>query len=190
MKVALFGGTFDPVHNGHVNAALEVIRLGLAQQVWFVPVYWHRFKSSQKVSSVSHRLKIIELAIEGQESLKVVDLNENPTTTLETIRKAKKRFPGNEFFWLMGSNLVEEFDSWVDAKEIPSAAKLLIFPVPGSEEQKSPSLDESNSIRVETKKEIDLSSTIVRDKLSNGEDVSSLVNSAVLSYIKENNLYK
>ena len=188
MKIALFGGTFDPIHNGHINAALEVLRLGLVQEVWFVPVCWHRFKSNIKISPIEHRLKMIELAIQGREGLKAVDLNENPTTTIETIEKAKSQFPKNQFFWLMGTNLIEEFPSWKDPEKVLQEVKLILYPVPGSEQEPSQLLDESNSIRPQAE-EIDLSSTAVRQKLLKGENVSDLLDAKVIDYISKNNLY-
>ena len=188
MRIALFGGTFDPVHKGHVNAAKEILRQGLVDEVWFVPVYWHALKENSRVSSLEHRKKMLELALQDEKWLKVVDLNGNPTYTLDTILKAKKFFPGNEFFWLMGTNLVEEFASWKSPEQVLKEAKLILFPVPGSELEKNQLLDASNPIRVEAK-EIDLSSTIVREKLSKGENVQSLVGEKVLGYIKEKKLY-
>jgi len=117
MKVALFGGTFDPVHKGHVNAAKEILRQGIVDEAWFIPVYWHAFKETSKVSALEHRKAMIELAIQGEEKLKVIDMNGNPTYTLDTILKAKSHFPGNQYFWLMGTNLVGEFSSWKDPEK-------------------------------------------------------------------------
>ncbi len=188
MKVALFGGTFDPVHKGHVNAAKEILRQGLVDEVWFIPVCWHAFKENGNVSLIDHRKKMIGLAIQGEKGLKVIDLNGNPTHTFDTILKAKKYFPGNEFFWLMGTNLVEEFSSWSKPKMVLQEAKLILFPVPGSEHEKNSLFNSDNSIIVQAK-EIDLSSTIVREKLSKGESIEDLVDEKVLDYIEENRLY-
>ncbi len=188
MRVALFGGTFDPVHKGHVNAALEVLKQGFVDEVWFIPVCWHAFKENRKVSLLGHRKKMIELTLQGKKGLKVIDLNGNPTYTLDTILKAKKYFPGNEFFWLMGTNLVEEFALWKNPKQVLKEAKLILFPVPCSKYEKNQLLNSNNSIIVQAK-EIDLSSTIVREKLSKGESIKDLVSEKVLAYIKKNRLY-
>lgn len=189
MKIALFGGTFDPVHNGHINAAAEIVRQGLVGEAWFIPVCWHAFKKNFKVSPLGHRKAMIELAIKGRPNLKAIDLNDNPTYTIDTILKAKKLFPENEYFWLMGTDLISEFCSWKDSKKILEEARLILFPVPGTEGNKSGLVEASSPIRVEAK-EIDLSSTVVRKKLIDGEDVSELVPEQVLQYIKENKLYK
>ncbi len=188
MRIALFGGTFDPVHNGHVNAAKEILRQGLVNEVWFIPVCWHAFKKNSNVSSLEHRKKMLELALQNEKWLKVVDLNGNPTYTLDTILNAKKRFPNNEFFWLMGTNLVEEFALWKSPEQILKEVKLVLFPVPGSELEKNSLLNAGNSIRVQAK-EIDLSSTIVKEWLLNGKNIQSLVGNHVLNYITENRLY-
>tara|TARA_Y100000310_G_scaffold345409_1_gene464663 strand:- start:2385 stop:2954 length:570 start_codon:yes stop_codon:yes gene_type:complete len=189
MKVALFGGTFDPIHNGHINAAREILKQGLVEEVWFIPVYWHAFKASNGVSPLEHRKKMIELAIAEIKGLKVLDLNENPTYTLDTILKVKKRFPDNEYFWLMGTDLVEEFSQWQTPEKILEEIKLMLFPVPGSEQLQNDFINESNSIRVEAE-EIDLSSTIVREKMRSSKPISKLVCPAVEQYIEDVGLYK
>ncbi len=188
MKIALFGGTFDPVHNGHVNAALEVLKQGIVDEVWFIPVQWHAFKENSFLTSLEHRAHMLKLAIEGEPDLKVVDLNDNPTYTLDTILKAKKFFLKNEYFWLMGTNLMEEFSIWKNPKKILQEVKLILFPVPGKGCAKSKLIDSSNPIRVKAD-EIDLSSTLVRGKLKKCEDVSNFLDSKVVNYIKENSLY-
>jgi len=189
VKIALFGGTFDPVHNGHVNAAREVLKQGLVDEVWFIPVYWHAFKQNFSITALEHRKAMIELALDGLPCLKVLDFNENPTYTVDTIGKAKRKSPENEFFWLMGTNLIEEFSSWKQPEKVLQEARLILFPVPGSEQQKSGLIDASNAIRVEDNA-VDLSSTIVRERLLKGEPVDSLVPKRVLEYVLEKGLYK
>ena len=88
----------------------------------------------------------------------------------------------------MGTNLVEEFASWKTPEQVLKEVKLILFPVPGSEHEKNQLLNSENSIIVQAK-EIDLSSTIVREKLQKGESVEDLVSEKVLDYLNENNLY-
>lgn len=192
MKVALFGGTFDPVHNGHVKAAHSVLQFTDCRQVWFIPVYWHSSKAMEKVSDISHRKKMIEIAIKGKQGMRLVDFNENPTYTIETIQKAKKAHPRNEYVWVIGSDLVQEFDSWKDSKEILKEVKVIIVPEPGFQKMQSKLLSEQkgNCIVLWNAERVDLNSTVVREKLLNGENVAGLVDAKVLQYIKENNLYK
>ncbi len=189
MKVALFGGTFDPIHNGHLNAAREVLKHGLVDEIWFIPVYWHAFKANSKVSELRHRKIMIGLAIKDEKAIKLVDLNENPTYTIDTILKIKRLFPGNDYFWLIGTNLVKEFSSWKQPKKVLSEAKLILYPVPGSENEKNELVDSSSPVRVKGKA-IDLSSTVIREKLNRGKSIAGLVPKAVEQYIKENELYQ
>lgn len=189
MRIALFGGSFDPPHSGHLNAAKEVLQQGLVEQVWFIPVKSHVFKQNSGMTEFRHRKKMVELAIEGMAGLKLTDLNENPVYTIDTITRAEKLFPKNSYFWLMGTNLVQEFSSWKQPKKILEHVKLILYPVPGSERESSPLFEESRPIRVKGKA-IDLSSTVVREKLQRNEPVQDLLPKTVLAYIKENNLYK
>ncbi|MDP6670328.1 MAG: nicotinate-nicotinamide nucleotide adenylyltransferase, partial [archaeon] len=112
-----------------------------------------------------------------------------PTYTIDTILKVKELFPENDYFWLMGTDLIPEFESWKNPEKILKEARLILFPVPGTESNKNSLVEASFPIHVSAK-EIDLSSTVVREKLVRGEDVSGLVQDVVLKYIKENNLYK
>ncbi len=192
MKVALFGGTFDPVHNGHVKAAQSVLQFTDCSEVWFIPVYWHSLKPMEKVSDILHRKKMIEIAIEGKGKMRLVDFNENPTYTIETIQKAKKVHPEHEYIWVIGSDLVQEFDSWKDARQILRGAKVVIVPEPGFQKMQSKLLSEQkgNCIVLWDAPRVDLNSTAVRSKLVKGANVAGLIDERVLRYIKENNLYK
>ena len=189
VKIALFGGSFDPVHFGHLNAAKEVLLQRIVQSVWFIPVQNHAFKESGGMAGFGHRKRMVELAIRGCSGLKAIDLNENPTYTIDTILKAKKLFPSNRYFWLMGTNLVKEFSSWKQPESILREAKLILFSVPGSERCKSTLVDSSSPIRVNAKA-IDLSSTKVREMLSKGQRPQGIVSNRVLDYIKKHGLYK
>jgi nicotinate-nucleotide adenylyltransferase len=191
-RIVLFGGTFDPVHNGHVKAAQSVLQFTDCSEVWFIPVYWHSFKSMEKVSDILHRKKMIEIAIEGKGKMRLVDFNENPTYTIETIQKAKKVHPEHEYIWVIGSDLVQEFDSWKDARQILRGAKVVIVPEPGFQKMQSKLLSEQkgNCIVLWNAERVDLNSTAVRSKLVKGANVAGLIDERVLRYIKENNLYK
>jgi nicotinate-nucleotide adenylyltransferase len=192
MKVALFGGTFDPIHRGHIRAAESVLRFTYCKALWFIPVYWHVYKRKSDVSDVLHRKKMIELAIAGREGMRLVDFNRNPTYTIDTIHKAKERHPGNEYAWVIGSDLVEEFSSWRDAGQILKEAKVLVVPEPGFAKLNSPLLSEEkgNCLVLWDAPRVDLSSTVVREKLKGNAPITGLVDESVLQYIKENNLYK
>lgn len=191
MKVALFGGTFDPIHRGHVRAAHSVLQFTDYKEVWFIPVYWHALKDRGKVTSLQHRKKMIELAIEGRQGMRAMDFNENPTYTIDTIRKAERKFRGNEYVWVIGSDLVGEFPTWRDASEILEKTKIIVVPEPGFQRLGSKLLSEEKGTALVLwhAPKVDLSSTAVREKLLRGEDVAGLVDEKVLRYIKENKLY-
>lgn len=192
MKIALFGGTFDPVHNGHVKAAESALRFAGCNEVWFVPVYWHVYKKNSVISDIVHRKKMIALAIGKKPGMRLVDFNTNPTYTIDTIHKAKAVHPGNEFVWVIGSDLESEFDSWKDASQIVKETKVIIIPEPGFEKLNSGVLSEEkgNCLVLWKAEKIGLNSTIVREKLCRGENIASLLGPKVLDYINKNNLYK
>ncbi len=191
LKIALFGGTFDPVHQGHVKAAESVLRFTECKEVWFIPVYWHVSKRREQVSGVEHRKKMIELAIAEREGLRLVDFNRNPTYTIDTIRKARKLHPEHEYVWVIGSDLESEFHLWHDAEQILKETKIILVPEPGFKRLHSPILSEAkgNCIVLWEAERVDLSSTLVRRRIGKGAAAVGLVDERVLDYIKENNLY-
>ena len=192
MKVALFGGTFDPIHRGHLTAAESVLEFTDCEEVWFVPVYWHVFKTNTGITDIVHRKKMIGLAIEGKPGIKLVDFNENPTYTIDTIHKAKNAFPDHEFVWVIGSNLIDEFPLWKDTSLILAETKIIIVPEPGFEKLESELFSEEKGTCkiLWDAPRVELDSTRVRKKLLASKSVEGLIDSKVINYIKEKGLYR
>jgi nicotinate-nucleotide adenylyltransferase len=133
---------------------------------------------------------MISLAIAGKSGMRLVDLDSNPTYTIDTIRKAKAMRHGNEYVWVIGSGLVEEFPSWKDAGQIVKETKVVIVPEPGFERMKSGILNDGNSVVLWGAPRVDLDSTRIRDRLAGKKPVGSLVDAKVLAFIKKNKLYE
>ena len=186
-KVAIFGGSFDPVHRGHLALATEVISRGLAAEVWFMVTPQNPHKQGSALSDERLRLQMVQLAVEGNAGMKACDFEfalPRPSYTLNTLNALDNAFPGNEFLLLIGADNWEKFDRWYKGDEILSRYGVIVYPR-GSEI--CPQLPQS----VQWLPAVlhDVSSTMVRAAVEEGRDISGMVPAAVARFIKENKMY-
>jgi len=189
MKIGVFGGSFNPIHNGHLNAAKEILRLTEVEEIWFMPCYKNPLKKGNSVS-LEQRLEMAKLAVEGLKGLKASDfeIKNKICYSLDSIRALKKEFPQHEFYFILGSNLVQEFSKWKQPREIVKEVSIIIVPLPELKEIKEKLLE--NALVLRKAKRVNVSSTMVRERVRAGKSIKGLVPAAVEQYIKENNLYK
>ncbi|MCX6801672.1 MAG: nicotinate (nicotinamide) nucleotide adenylyltransferase [Candidatus Diapherotrites archaeon] len=138
MKIALFGGSFNPVHNGHIKAAKLVLEHTDCKEIWFLPCYLHPFKKNKGFAAEKDRIEMIKLAIKGQKRMKLslfeIELGKKTgkeSRTIETVSKIKRKFPKNEFFWMIGSDLVKEMEKWANFNELVHSIRFIVVPVEG-----------------------------------------------------------
>ncbi len=166
-KIGLLGGSFNPIHFGHLNAAKEALSSGKIDEVWFVPALQNPLKE-KKPAPAKHRINMIKLAIAGNKKFKVKDfeIRHRIKYTVDSLNFLEKNFPHYEFFLIMGKPLLKELHRWKKFEKV---------------------LEQIEIIPVELK--IHVSSSIVRKKISKGKSVSKLVPEKVEKYILENRLY-
>ena len=187
-KVALFGGSFDPIHNGHLALADEVLSRGLADEVWFMVTPQNPHKQGSALSDGQLRLQMVQLAIEGKCGVVASDFEfalPRPSYTLNTLNALDEAFPGKEFSLLIGADNWAKFDRWYKGDEILSRYGVIVYPR-GSECR--PQLPAG--VLWLPAKLYDISSTMVRAAVSAGEDVAHLVPPAVAQFIKEKGMYE
>ena len=191
MKVAIFGGSFDPVHNGHVEAAQLVLDQTEFEEVWFMPCFNNPLK--QKVyASPEHRLEMLRLAAKGMKNAVVSDFevtNKIPYTA-EVLMQLKRQFPRHHFAFVLGSDLAKEFlEGWRMPKLILTNAKIILIAISKSGwKELLPKL--KNPLLLEKPTTNDISSSKVRTYIKKGRDISKIVPAAVTDYIESNALYK
>ena len=186
-KVAIFGGSFDPIHNGHLALADEVLCRGLADEVWFMVTPQNPHKQNCTLSDERLRFQMVQLAVEGKSGVKACDFEfalPRPSYTLHTLTALDEAFPENEFSLLIGADNWEKFDRWYKGDEILARYGVIVYPR-GCEV--APLLPQG--VEWLSAKLYDVSSTMVRAAVASGEDVSHLVPLAVAEFIKENRLY-
>lgn len=197
-KIGLLGGTFDPVHMGHLNLAMELKEKRELDEVWFVPAQINPHKTLVLPASAEHRLEMVKLAIQDFPHFFVKDLELKrapPSYTVETISTLVKldKEKQLQFFWLMGEDVLPEFSRWSQPEIIIKMATLLI----GSRLTDKPFDRLFDNLEIEeaihqgwTKTRLmDISSTELRQRLFQGLFCGHLLSAPVLQYINQNQLY-
>jgi nicotinate-nucleotide adenylyltransferase len=189
MKLGIYGGSFDPPHNGHLIVA-EYVRkeLGL-DTVLLVPSFVPPHKQERELSSATHRLVMTRLALRGCAGLDVSDIElvrKGVSYTVDTLKELKYRFPGSELNLLLGTDNYIEFNQWKETGMIRELARLIVMSRPGSEASVG---QEEGTIFCQVPA-IEISSTQIRERVRRGESVRYLVPDAVRRYIEKNELYR
>ena len=197
--VAIFGGTFDPIHVGHLIVAEEVrVKLGV-EEIVFVPVGQPWLKADRRISSGKHRLAMIRLAIADNPHFKVSTLEiDRPglTYTVDTVDMLRRQM-GSEakLFFLMGGDSLRELPQWKEPKRLIQLCRLVVFTRPDSRLPSMNELEEgvpgvSDNIVIVDVPQIDVSATEVRQRVRQGAPIDELVLPAVKDYILGSGLYR
>jgi nicotinate-nucleotide adenylyltransferase len=199
MKIGVLGGTFDPVHTGHLVVADEVTaRLGLAEVI-FVPAGKPWLKANTPILAAEQRIQMVRLAIADKPNfrLSTVEIErEGLTYTVDTIAELRQQLGADdELFFILGWDNLLDLPRWHQPPRLISMCRLVAVPrvgcpVPdlGSLEADIPGL--SQRVIMLDKPEIDISASVIRDRVRQGLTISHLVPEAVERYIKENRLYR
>lgn len=208
-NILLFGGTFNPIHNGHLIMAQEAVESLRFNEVIFIPSATPPHKKD--VLSVYHRLKMTKLATEGIDYFKVSDVEEKregPSYTYDTVMYFREKYPDSTIFWLIGTDAIPELKTWYKIKELVTECKFVIAERNPYKFYKGENKDLFNFVAEETKKFLDrdfsdhfvplvnsvieISSTDIRNKVEQKKQysVKFLIPTKVEQYIYDNSLYK
>ena len=188
IKTVIFGGSFDPIHVGHLSLASAVVGSGLASEVWFMVSPQNPHKELQKLTDENVRLEMVRLAIDGNEHFKACDFEFNlprPSYTINTLMALEESFPDREFMLLVGADNWEKFDRWYRHDEILERYGIIVYPRDNSAVPVLP--DGVIWLSAELH---DVSSTQIRGLVANDHSITGLVVPSVEEFINRNNLYK
>lgn len=196
-RIGVLGGTFDPVHNGHLAIASSLREaLDLERVVW-VPAGQPPHKQGQIVSSDADRLAMLELAVAGSpvDAISRADLDRGgPSYTADLLEILHRQFAPNTLVFLMGEDSLRDLPAWHDPERIIRLAELAVAARPGIEtdldviERQIPTA--RGRIFLVTTPEISISSSDIRRRVRDGEPIDILVPPAVARYIADHGLYR
>jgi nicotinate-nucleotide adenylyltransferase len=188
-RIGLYGGSFDPVHLGHLlvaQAARE--ELGL-DRLFFIPAAQSPFKPESKPTSAADRLRLLRLALAGKTWCEIDEQEINRggvSYTIDTVREYHCRFPNAEIFYLIGGDHVEKLHSWRGAEELARLAQFVVVPRPGQAEVPFPKPFRGRALKGFP---LGVSSSQIRARIKAGEPIEHLVTATVAEAIQSLGLY-
>jgi nicotinate-nucleotide adenylyltransferase len=200
MRVGVLGGTFDPVHLGHLVLAEQCREQAQLEQVWFVPAARPPHKQEYVLTSFEHRAEMLALALAGQPAFRIDDLEKGrpgPSYTVDTLAELARRNPGVELFFIVGADCLPDLPHWHEPQRLADLATLLIAARPGwsvgqsGDLQNTLSLSPGQVLRQQLLQIplIDISSRDLRQRVAEGHSIRYLVPRAVECYIGTHRLY-
>lgn len=198
-KKGIFGGTFDPIHNGHLHIAYEALyNLGL-DEIIFIPSGNPPHKTNKRVTDGNIRYDLVKKAIEREERFTVSDYEikkKSLSYTYETLEFFNKLEPETEWYFITGADCLMEIYTWSNIDRIFNSCKFVVFNRSGYKKEdvlKQKSIVENKFSRKIVFLDIpilEISSSIIRDKLREGKNISYLVPDKLNRILQERNIYK
>ncbi len=196
MKIGLYGGAFNPVHNGHLALAEHFKNALELERLIFIPTHVPPHKSGDGLVSGEHRINMLSLALSGLDYCSVSDIEfrrEGKSYTYDTVCELKKIYPDDEFFLIVGADQYFDFQKWYRADDLLRQVTVCSAARENNQyrqmlEYKSKHDNMQNTV-VCNFDVTEISSSKIRNMISTGQSVTEFVPDSVLRYIKENNLY-
>ena len=180
IKTGIFGGSFNPIHNGHVSLARQLKEKAGLDEVWLMVSPQNPLKQDSDLLDDEKRMQMVRLALEGEESLIASDCElhlPKPSYTWNTLQALSKDYPEREFVLMIGGDNWALFDRWYHAEDIKQNYQIVVYPRKGAEGG------------IEGLELIDISSTEIRQRIKEGKGIRRMVPKAVADYIRKEGLY-
>ncbi|MCF7857812.1 MAG: nicotinate-nucleotide adenylyltransferase [Candidatus Cloacimonetes bacterium] len=188
MKIGLLGGSFNPVHNGHIKLAQTALNSYQLDKVLFLPSGKHPLKSNEQSLPVKQRYVLTKKAIASYTHFEISKFDmdtERPSYTKFLINRIKKTFPKDQFYFIAGSDIISELPKWHDSKWLIENIKFIIAHRPNIDTSHWKTLEFVDKLEFMEMTPVDISSTKIREMIASKQDVSSYVPSVILEDIKK-----
>ena len=198
MNIGILGGTFDPVHLGHLSIASAALGQAALEKVLFIPAGQPRLKQSEPSASVDHRLEMVRLATLDIPNYQVCDIEAHrpgPTYSVDTlVELSDKLGPTADLFFILGLDVLGQLDRWKEPERVLELCQLLVLDRPGEQGfdwtgfySRIP--EAKDRVQVVTAPLVDVSATDLRSRATSGEPLEGQVPDAVAEYIRQQGLY-
>lgn len=190
MLIGLLGGSFNPVHIGHMMLASYLQQYAGFDEVWLMlsPLNPLKINTADLIPDIT-RLKMLDIALEGAKGLKVNDIElsmPRPSYTINTLKYLSKRYPQHSFKLIIGSDNWKIFSQWKDSETILSDYGVIVYPRPGY----PVGTLYDDGVEVIKAPTCDISSTFIRKSIARGKDMTYFLPAGVFEFIKKNHLYE
>jgi nicotinate-nucleotide adenylyltransferase len=190
-KIGIFGGTFDPIHNGHLHIAETVLSTTEVEEIVFMPSAKPPHKPGRRITSFEHRMHMVRLAIDGYRTFSADDVEfrlGGTSYTVRTIETLKKERPDTQWFLIIGSDSLLGLPSWKEPEKLIKEFRFIVFPRTSSD----PALSEKRFLErsiVLNVPLVTISSSDIRSRVGRGEPIDEMVPAEVERYIALHKLY-
>ncbi len=191
----VLGGSFDPVHGGHLNLAENICARKILKGVLFIPACHHPLKKTAFVASYQDRRAMLQLALTGQSALQLCEIEKEKNLSgfsIDTLHALKKRFPKAQLNFIIGSDLVAQLKSWHRAEDLLKEGKFLVGSRPGSPRHHGLIAPSANLEFIQID-ELDISASDIRKRIKSGapmDDLKQWVPEKVAEFIIQKGLYR
>lgn len=189
-RTALFFGSFNPIHVGHLIIANTILQQDGIDEVWFVVSPQNPLKERATLLADHHRMQMVRRAIEDNFKLRACDMEMHlpvPSYTVVTLAALGERYPDREFCLIMGSDNLESLHRWRNYEYILEHYRIMVYPRPGSERC---ALRNHPSVTMVDVPMMDISSSYIRNQIGEGKDVRYLLSEPVYKYLTEMHFYE
>lgn len=194
MRVGIMGGTFDPIHNGHMigaEAARESMKL---DEIWFLPTHMPPHKDHALGATPQQRLEMVKLAVEGHPDSRAEELElikGGTSYTIETAQILLKQYPQHHFYWIIGADMIQFLPQWVQITELLQLISFIGLSRPRySSDLHSLPVPIKDKLTMVSMPQMDISSSEIRERCKTHRSVRYLIPEQVRQYIEEHHLYE
>ncbi len=191
--IGIFGGSFDPVHVGHLMLARDVLEALCLTQILFVPAARNPLKTAVPGASSADRVTMLQRAVAGREGfgISLVDVERPPPSyAIDTVEALRKAHPKARFIWLIGEDQLAILDKWHRASELAERVDFVVLRRPGMNVQPNEFTVDHFRLRYLLTRRIEVGSTEIRERIRTGKPVDFFLPDPVIQWIEQNSLYK
>jgi len=204
-RIGLFGGTFDPVHLGHLHAAQVLLDELSLSEIFFIPAFQPVHRETPQAST-EQRLAMLKMTIQQQANLQLDErevVRGGASYALYTLEEYRNEYPDDELFFIVGTDAFNAIETWFEWQTLFTLANFIVLPRPGYglevqnesiTQRISPDITQNESVEsgkiiLSKKAMLRLSATEVRSAIANNQDIDELLAENVANYVKDHNIY-